>query len=194
MALQSWTYAIYLQDEWKPVEPLTINVGTRFDLYDGLERADQASPRVGLEYTPVKGTTLHAAYARQFDAAANRAGSSHLDLKTSSSTTGAPASDGNRTPTVERDHLFDVGATQTILPGLNVGVDAYYKKGGRFDRRGSVRSGVIFETFNYTKGRVYGAERYRFVYSRQSLHLRQLCFQRRPRHPGRIGTIQLRAG
>src|SRR6202162_5880578 len=66
IALQTWIYSVYLQDEWKPFEQLTINYGARFDLYDGLVRADQASPRVGLEYTPFKGTTFHAAYARQF--------------------------------------------------------------------------------------------------------------------------------
>ncbi len=156
-ALQSWTYSVYLQDEWKPVEPLTINVGTRFDLYDGLERADQASPRVGLEYTPIKGTTLHAAYARQFTPPPTEL-VSVTSIKDFEHTTGAPASDGNRTPTVERDHLFDVGATQAILPGLNVGVDAYYKKAADLIDEGQFGPALIFETFNYTKGRVYGTE------------------------------------
>ncbi len=54
IGLQTWIYSVYLQDEWKPFKQLTINVGARFDLYDGLLRADQASPRVGLEYTPIR--------------------------------------------------------------------------------------------------------------------------------------------
>ena len=45
-----------------------------------------------------------------------------------SGTTGAPPSNGNGTPTVERDHLFDAGTTQQVIPGLNIGIDAYYKK------------------------------------------------------------------
>ena len=65
-ALQTWIYSVYAQDEWKPIEKLTINYGVRFDLYDGLTRADQASPRVGAVYNLFKGTTLHAAYARYF--------------------------------------------------------------------------------------------------------------------------------
>ena len=65
-ALQTWIYSVYAQDEWKPIEKLTINYGVRFDLYDGLTRADQASPRVGAVYSLFKGTTLHAAYARYF--------------------------------------------------------------------------------------------------------------------------------
>src|SRR5712671_17471 len=46
-ALTSWYYSGYVQDEWQPIEKLTFNVGARFDLYDGLVRADQVSPRVG---------------------------------------------------------------------------------------------------------------------------------------------------
>ena len=54
IALQTWTYSVYVQDEWKPIRELTFNIGVRFDLYDGLVRADQASPRVGPEYKPSK--------------------------------------------------------------------------------------------------------------------------------------------
>ena len=65
IGLQTWIYSGYMQDEWKLTEKLTFNYGVRFDLYDGLVRADQASPRVGFEYKLFKHTTLHAAYARQ---------------------------------------------------------------------------------------------------------------------------------
>ncbi|HXZ88847.1 MAG TPA: TonB-dependent receptor, partial [Candidatus Binataceae bacterium] len=35
-ALTAWNYGVYLQDEWRPIQHLTINYGVRFDLYDGL--------------------------------------------------------------------------------------------------------------------------------------------------------------
>jgi len=73
-------------------------------------------------------------------------------------TTGAPASKGNSTPTVERDHLFDAGVTQDILPGLNVGIDSYYKKASDLIDEGQFGPALIFETFNYNKGRVWGVE------------------------------------
>ncbi len=157
IALQTWIYSVYLQDEWKPFKQLTINVGARFDLYDGLVRADQASPRVGLEYTPIKGTTLHAAYSRQFTPPPTELVSvSTIDKF--KNTTGAPASNGNGTPTVERDHLFDAGVIQQLLPGLNVGIDAYYKKAADLIDEGQFGPALIFETFNYHKGRVWGTE------------------------------------
>ncbi len=157
IALQTWIYSVYLQDEWKPFKQLTINYGCRFDLYDGLLRADQASPRVGLEYTPIKGTTLHAAYARQFTPPPTELVSvSTIDKF--KNTTGAPASNGNSTPTVERDHLFDAGVIQQVIPGLNIGIDAYYKKAADLIDEGQFGPALIFETFNYNKGRVYGTE------------------------------------
>jgi outer membrane receptor protein involved in Fe transport len=157
IALQTWIYSVYAQDQWKPIEPLTINYGVRFDLYDGLVRADQASPRVGIEYTPIKGTTLHAGYARQFTPPPTELVPT-TEIKNFESTTGAPASNSNSRPTVERDHLFDVGVTQELIPGLNLGIDSYYKKAADLIDEGQFGPALIFETFNYAKGRVWGVE------------------------------------
>ena len=65
---------------------------------------------------------------------------------------------GNGNPTVERDHYFDAGVTQQIIPGLNVGIDSYYKKAADLIDEGQFGPALIFETFNYAKGRVYGVE------------------------------------
>jgi outer membrane receptor protein involved in Fe transport len=157
IALQTWIYSAYVQDEWKPIEKLTLNYGVRFDLYDGLVRADQASPRVALEYKLFKGTTLHAGYARQMTPPPTELVSVSTIAKFKN-TTGAPASTGNGTPTVERDHLFDVGVTQEVIPGLNLGIDSYYKKAVDLIDEGQFGPALIFETFNYRKGRVYGVE------------------------------------
>jgi hypothetical protein len=157
LALQSWTYSGYMQDEWKMTEKLTLNYGVRFDLYDGLVRADQASPRIAAEYKLFKNTTLHAGYARQFTPPPTELVST-ASIAAFEHTTGAPPSKGNGTPTVERDHLFDAGVTQDILPGLNVGIDSYYKKASDLIDEGQFGPALIFETFNYNKGRVWGVE------------------------------------
>jgi outer membrane receptor protein involved in Fe transport len=156
-ALQTWIYSVYAQDEWKPVEKVKINYGVRFDLYDGLTRADQASPRVGIEYTPFAGTVLHAAYARLFTPPPTEL-VSISDIGKFKGTTGGPSVTKNDTPSPERDHYFDVGVTQQILPGLNIGIDSYYKKARDLIDEGQFGPALIFQTFNYAKGRVYGAE------------------------------------
>ncbi len=168
-ALQTWIYSVYAQDEWKPVEKLTINYGVRFDLYDGLTRADQASPRVGAVYNLFRGTTLHAAYARYFTPPPTELVSVEAISKFAT-TTGAPASLGNGNPTVERDHYFDAGVTQQIIPGLNVGIDSYYKKARDLIDEGQFGPALIFETFNYAKGRVYGVEQ-TSSYTHENLYL-----------------------
>jgi len=157
IALQSWIYSGYIQDEWKLTEKLTFNYGVRFDLYDGLVRADQASPRVAAEYKLFKGTTIHAGYARQMTPPPTELVSVSTIAKFTG-TTGAPASTGNGIPTVERDHLFDAGVTQEVIPGLNVGLDSYYKKAADLIDEGQFGPALIFETFNYRKGRVWGVE------------------------------------
>src|SRR3984957_19776158 len=157
IGLQTWIYSGYIQDEWKLTEKLTFNYGVRFDLYDGLVRADQASPRAAFEYKLFKGTTLHAGYARQMTPPETELVSVG-DIKQLKGTTGAPPSTGNGTPTVERDHLFDVGVTQEVIPGLNLGIDSYYKKAADLIDEGQFGPALIFETFNYRKGRVYGVE------------------------------------
>ena len=168
-ALQTWIYSVYAQDEWKPIEKLTINYGVRFDLYDGLERADQASPRVGAVYNLFRGTTLHAAYARLFTPPPTELVTVE-SIQKFATTTGAPASLGNGNPTVERDHYFDAGATQQIIPGLNVGIDSYYKKAADLIDEGQFGPALIFETFNYAKGRVYGVEQ-TSSYTHENLYL-----------------------
>ena len=157
VGLQTWIYSGYIQDEWKLTQKLTFNYGVRFDLYDGLVRADQASPRAAFEYKLFPNTTLHAGYSRQMTPPETElvlVG----DIKQLEGTTGAPPSKGNGTPTVERDHLFDAGITQEVIPGLNAGIDSYYKKATDLIDEGQFGPALIFETFNYAKGRVWGVE------------------------------------
>ena len=76
----------------------------------------------------------------------------------------------NGNPTVERDHYFDAGVTQQIIPGLNVGIDSYYKKARDLIDEGQFGPALIFETFNYAKGRVYGVEQ-TSSYTHENLYL-----------------------
>ena len=167
-ALTAWQYSVYVQDEWKPIDKLTINLGVRFDLYDGLTRSDQASPRVGAEYRLFKNTILHAAYARYFTPPATELVPTSSFAKVRG-TSGAPAIFTNDTPSPERDHYFDAGGTQQLIPGLNIGVDAYYKKARDLLDEGQFGPALIFETFNYSKGRVYGTE-FTGSYTRDNLY------------------------
>src|SRR6266566_5174604 len=52
-------YGFYLQDEWKPLEQLTINFGGRLDFVNAFADENQFSPRLNVVYKPWDGTVLH---------------------------------------------------------------------------------------------------------------------------------------
>jgi outer membrane receptor protein involved in Fe transport len=63
---------IYLQDEWKPAQRLTLNLGVRYDI-EGLPQVNadtnNISPRIGLAYAPRRdgGTVLQASFGLYYD-------------------------------------------------------------------------------------------------------------------------------
>jgi outer membrane cobalamin receptor len=75
-----------------------------------------------------------------------------------SGTSAAPAVTQDSTVKAERDNYFDVGVDQIVLPGLRVGVDAYYKAARNLIDEGQFGAPIILTAFNYRKGQVDGLE------------------------------------
>ena len=61
-----WLFGLYVQDEWKLTDKLTLNTGLRFDQMWQFVDANQFSPRVNLVYKPFETTNVHVGYARYF--------------------------------------------------------------------------------------------------------------------------------
>jgi outer membrane receptor protein involved in Fe transport len=61
-----WLAGVYVQDEWKITNQLTMNAGLRFDQMWQYVDANQLSPRLSFTYKLFENTTLHAGYARYF--------------------------------------------------------------------------------------------------------------------------------
>jgi outer membrane receptor protein involved in Fe transport len=152
-----WLYSYYLQDEWKIIPPLTVNFGARFDLIDQFSHATQLSPRVNLVWQPTETTTFTAGYSRYFlPPRFETVGQPTIGLF--AGTTAAPAITLDTTPKPERDHYFDIGASQIILPGLKVGIDAYYKIASNLLDEGQFGAPIFLTNFNYQKGLGKGVE------------------------------------
>ena len=152
-----YLYGLYLQDEWKPFEQLTINFGGRFDIVDAFSHENQLSPRVNIVYQPLDGTTLHAGYARYFTPPPLE----NVDQSTISKfagTTNESAITKDSVVTSERAHYFDVGATQKIAEGFNVGIDGFYKSSHSVLDEGQFGQALILSSFNYKRGEIYGGE------------------------------------
>jgi outer membrane receptor protein involved in Fe transport len=58
----------------------------------------------------------------------------------------------------ERSNYFDVGASQIVVPGLTLGVDAYYKLSNNLIDEGQFGAPIILTAFNYAHGQQSGVE------------------------------------
>ena len=152
-----WNIGGYIQDEWKLTRELTLNVGLRFDQLYQYVNANQFSPRVALVYKPFDGTTFHAGYARYFTPPYQaQAYSSNIALFTN--TTNQPDVPLADPVKPERSNYYDVGVDQVVLPGLTVGLDAYYKDARDMIDDGQFGSAVVLTQFNYAEGYSEGGE------------------------------------
>jgi outer membrane receptor protein involved in Fe transport len=151
-------FGLYLQDEWKLTSQLTLNYGARFDVYSSsFDHENQFSPRVNLIYRPTNSTTLHAGYARYFTPPPLE-NVSAATVTLFNGTSNASAVTQDDPVRAERSHYFDAGISQTLSPGLQVGLDGYYKTASNQLDDGLFGQSLILSAFNYQKGRVYGVE------------------------------------
>jgi len=159
-----WLMGVYFQDEWKLTNKLTLNLGIRFDQMYQYVDANQFSPRANLVYKPLAGTTLHLGYARYFTPP-EQVIAAPTNLSLFDNTTQQPASCPPPHPTScaspvlpERSHYFDVGITQKVLPGLEVGLDAYYKLARDLLDDGQFGQAYVLAGFNYDRAYNKGIE------------------------------------
>jgi outer membrane receptor protein involved in Fe transport len=152
---------VYLQDEWKILPQVTVNYGARFDqYYSSFDKENQPSPRVNIIWQPTDSTTLHAGYARYFtpppleNVSAGNVAAFNGTANESPAGPNAPDSPVKS----ERANYFDVGISQKLAPGLQVGVDGYYKAARNQLDDGLFGQTLILSAFNYAKGEVYGVE------------------------------------
>jgi outer membrane receptor protein involved in Fe transport len=152
-----WNIGTYVQDEWRLTNQLTLNAGLRFDQLYQFVDADQISPRAALIYKPFDGTSIHAGYARYFTPPYQaQATQSNLALFTNTTNQPEVALDDPVKP--ERSHYFDVGVDQTVLLGLDMGIDAYYKMARDLIDDGQFGQAVALTQFNWARGYSEGAE------------------------------------
>jgi outer membrane receptor protein involved in Fe transport len=159
-----WLIGTYLQDEWRINNQLTLNAGLRFDQMYQYVDANQLSPRISLTWKPYEGTTFHAGYARNFtppqQVIAAPANLALVTPPTAPLNTLTPEVPLNSPVLPERSHVFDVGVVQKIypIPGLEVGVDGYYKIARDLLDDGQFGAAYVLNGFNYERGENIGLE------------------------------------
>jgi hypothetical protein len=120
--------ALYAQDSLSR-NNLTLNVGLRFDNYDGLSHGKSLQPRLGVSYNVKRtGTVLRASYTRNFETPYNE------NLILSSATGAGGLADGvlgaasNQPLQPGRRNQFNVGMQQSIGKLIILDVDYFNKR------------------------------------------------------------------
>ena len=152
-----WIAGLYVQDEWRITDKLTLNAGLRFDQMWQFVDANQLSPRFNIVYKPLDGTTLHAGYARYFTPPP-QAIAAPTNIAPFANTTAQPETIQQSPVLPERSHYFDAGIVQRITPNLQVGIDAYYKIARDLLDDGQFGAALILNGFNYETAKNTGIE------------------------------------
>jgi outer membrane receptor protein involved in Fe transport len=152
-----WNAGGYVQDEFRMRPDLTLNLGVRFDQMNQFVSANQWSPRVALIYKPLADTTLHAGVSRYFTPPM-QAQATQNNLALFQNTVQQPTIPLADPVRPERATYFDVGMDRQLLPGLALGLDAYYKRSTDTLDDGQFGQAVVLNQFNYARGFSRGAE------------------------------------
>ncbi len=152
--------SVYLQDEWKPLSPLTVNYGLRYDHYSAYSSGSQLSPRVNFVWEFPTDTTLHGGYSRYFTPPPFELIGAETFTKFAGTTAVPPGSVTQDTPPIaERANYYDLGVQQKLLDKtLTLGVDSFYEQAQHLIDEGQFGAPIILTPFNYRYGLIGGVE------------------------------------
>jgi outer membrane receptor for ferrienterochelin and colicins len=152
--------SVYLQDEWKPLSPFTINYGLRYDHYSAFSSGGQLSPRINAVWEFDTGTTLHGGYSRYFTPPPFELVGSGTFTQFAGTTAVPPGSNTKDTaPIAERSNYYDFGVQQKLFDKtLTLGVDSFYEQAQHLIDEGQFGAPIVLTPFNYRYGLIGGVE------------------------------------
>jgi outer membrane receptor protein involved in Fe transport len=149
---------VYLQDEWKATNKLTVNYGARFDTVNAYVNEHQLSPRLGVVYQATAQTSLHAGFARYFTPPPTELVASNSVALFQNTTNASPGPNLNAQVKSERSNYLDAGLTHQLTQAVSLGVDTFYKQSKNLIDEGQFGPALFLTPYNYADGKVYGVE------------------------------------
>lgn len=149
-------FGVYLQDEWRATDKLTVNYGARFDTVSAYVKEHQLSPRLGVVYKATGQTTWHAGFARYFTPPPTELVAPASVALFNNTTNAAPGL--NSQVKSERSNYLDAGVTHQLTETLSLGVDTYYKQSKNVIDEGQFGPALFLTPYNYAEGKIYGVE------------------------------------
>lgn len=150
-------YSWYLQNEYRPIEKLTLNGGLRFDKVNSQIDANHLSPRFNSVYKFNDKVKIHAGYSRFFTAPKAEL-LSNLNIRRFEGTTNAPENFNNARVRPEKTDYFNGGVSFLVNKQLTIAIDGYYKNIRDMLDEGQFGKALIFKPFNYARAKVHGLE------------------------------------
>jgi len=147
--------SVYVQDEYRLLQTLTINFGGRFDHFTAFASGSQFSPRLNVVWQALAGTTVHGGYSRYFSPPPFELVGSETVSRFNGTSNAAAVTQAD-TPKAERANYVDLGVEQKITGALTAAIDSYYKWSKDLIDEGQFGAPIILTPFNYRDGRQYG--------------------------------------
>ena len=147
--------SVYVQDEYRLLQTLTINFGGRFDHFTAFASGSQFSPRVNVVWQALADTTVHGGYSRYFSPPPFELVGSETVSRFNGTSNAAAVTQAD-TPKAERANYVDLGVEQKITGALTAAIDSYYKWSKDLIDEGQFGAPIILTPFNYRDGRQYG--------------------------------------
>jgi outer membrane receptor protein involved in Fe transport len=146
---------VFIQDEWRPVAGVTVNIGGRVDDVRAAINQTRFSQRASLVWQPQAEATFHIGYARYFvPAPVDGLAEQPRDLV---ATSGRLQTATGHAVQSETDDYYDAGLQYAAGP-LTADIDAYWRRARNLIDEGIFGAAAQTASFNYVQGRARGVE------------------------------------
>ena len=150
-------YSIYAQNEYKPNQKLSLNLGLRFDQAQGVVNENQLSPRITSLYQFNSQTKLHGGFAQYFTAPKAEL-ADNRNPQIFRNTTNQSENNDSSPLKSERNNFYDLGVSHKFNKSLTLAIDGYFKDIKNLLDEGQFGNAMIYSQYNFQKAKIYGLE------------------------------------